>query len=314
MQIMRSIDGQALPPGSCCIALGFFDGLHIGHRQVIEAAAAAANAEQLSCCVFTFAFDHHYPEGKAGAQLLLSADIRDRLLEDWGVTHLCCPNFSVIRDLSPEAFVQAVLCQKLGTKRLFCGENYRFGKKAQADVDALRQFGGQYGFTVEVLPLMQSGGAAVSSSRIRALVAEGDMPAAHALLGRPYAIDFEVIHGMRLARKLGAPTINQAMPEGFVVPRFGVYATVATVAGKRYPAVTNVGVKPTVGKDCGVLAETYIMDYAGDLYGKHVFVEFYQFIRSEQRFADIHSLCEQIRRDAKVAEQLAKTPACLTYR
>jgi riboflavin kinase/FMN adenylyltransferase len=184
-----------------------------------------------------------------------------------------------------------------------CGENFRFGKGAAGDTAALRHLCGDSP-AVEVLPLVILDGAPISSSQIRAAIRAGEMERANRLLGRRFTIDFEVVHGRQLGRTLGTPTINQPFPEGFVEPKFGVYATLATAQGREYAAVTNVGVKPTVGSD-RVLAETYIHGFSGDLYGQSVRVSFLRFLRPERKFEGIEALREQIVRDSEIAARTA---------
>lgn len=305
MDVMKTIDGHALSPQGSCVALGLFDGLHIGHHAVIHAMVQKAKAQSLTACVFTFTFDHVRPQAKLSAQQLITGHMRDSILEGWGVNQLMCPDFLAIQHLTPEEFIDRVLCFRLGAKHLFCGADYHFGKGAQADAQTLRRLGEERGLEVTVLPLVQDGGEPVSSTRIRALVAEGNMPQARKMLGRPYTVDFEVAHGLNLAYQLGAPTINQPMPESYVYPRFGVYMTTATVGGKRYPGVTNVGVKPTVGAGNGVIVETFILGYSGDLYGQRIPVEFYEFIRPEKKFPNLDALSKQIHCDAQTVKRIA---------
>lgn len=305
MYVMKTIDGCTLPLKESCVALGLFDGLHIGHRAVVDAMVQAADADALTACVFTFTLGHVRPEAKLSARRLITDSIRNRILEEWGVSHLLCPDFSTIRDFDPEEFVDRVLCQRLSAKHLFCGADYRFGKGAQADAQTLRELGAKRGMKVTVLPLIESDREPVSSTRIRARLAEGEMMRVREMLGRPYTVDFEVVHGLNLAYQLGSPTINQPMPESYAYPRFGVYMTVATVDGKRYPGVTNVGVKPTVGANDRVIVETFILGYSGDLYGRRIPVEFYEFIRPEQKFPNLDALKAQIQCDTETVKGIA---------
>jgi riboflavin kinase/FMN adenylyltransferase len=151
--------------------------------------------------------------------------------------------------------------------------------------------------------MLEAQGGAVSSSRVRALLREGAVEAANALLGRRFAIDFEVVHGRRIGRTLGTPTINQPLPDGFIEPRFGVYATATRLGGEVYSSVTNVGVKPTFGSD-RALAETYIHGFSGDLYGQKPLVEFIGFIRPERRFESPEALRAQIMEDNERAAEV----------
>lgn len=287
------------------VALGLFDGLHLGHRAVIQAALDTAARLSLTPAVFTFSIDNSRPAAKPGTGQLLSRGMRERLLGDMGISVLLSPPFEEFRGLTPAEFVEVILRGRLGATHVFCGENFHFGKNAAGNVAVLTQLGGRLGIEVHTLPLVTADGAVVSSTRIRECVAAGDMPVAARLLGRPFAIDFEVIHGRRLGRTLNSPTINQPLPPWFAVPRYGVYASLATVDGVRHASVTNVGVKPTVGSDAP-LAETYIHDFDGDLYGRRILVEFLEFIRPERKFASVEELRGQIHRDSAAADEIAR--------
>lgn len=304
MITFHSLQEAYFPQKGTSVALGLFDGLHPGHQLVIRSAVQTAQRQALTPCVFTFSIGHSSPAAKPTAGRLCTASIREQLLSGLGVSHILCPSFDEFREQTPEAFVRDVLHGVLHAGYVFCGENYRFGKDADGSVADLYRLGARFGIEVFTLPLLDLEGAPVSTTRIRNCIVSGDMPQAMRLLGRPFAIDFEVIHGRRLGRTINSPTINQAVPDWFVSPRYGVYATVATVQGRRCPAVTNVGRKPTVGSD-RLLAETCILGYDGDLYGQQIPVEFYQFIRPEQKFASVEELRAQIRRDAATAKEIA---------
>lgn len=275
------------------LALGVFEGLHIGHRAVI---CQAAGRSGLTAAVFTFA--GRLPKGEGGA--LLTAERRDALLTDMGGEETITADFEAIRDLSPEAFVRDVLREQLDVRLVTCGFNFRFGKNGAGTVDTLRTLGAAHGIEVIAVPAVEVDGQAVSTSRIRLCLQAGDMPLANRLLGVPFTLDFPVVHGRRLGRQLGAPTINQPLPAGFVQPRFGVYAAAVEVAGQVTYGVTNIGVKPTVGAD-SPLAETWIPTFAGDLYGQRVRVTPIRFLRAETAFDSLDALQQQIHRDGASA-------------
>ena len=303
MDISRSLRSLALPAGSTCAALGLFSGLHLGHMAVINQMLALAKAGGLKPLVFTFTAERHAPAAKGSMTGLLSFEQMCALLSQAGVGQIVCPEFDEFCALTPERFVREVLYTRLGVAGVVCGFDYRFGKDALGDTNSLRALCARLGIAAEVVPAVLVDGQPAASRRIRALVESGEIPAANRLLGRHFAIDFEVVRGRQLGRTLGLPTINQVFPPGFTLPRFGVYATRSCLGGKIYSSVTNVGVKPTVGSEA-VLAETYIQDFSGDLYGERVNVEFVQFLRPEQTFPDLCALKAAISADAAQAKAI----------
>ena len=290
-----------LSVGPTAVALGMFDGLHLGHQHVIRQVVRAAGEEGLTPCVFTFTTSSGQPDAKTHNRRLSSYRLREQLLEEMGVGVMLRPDFAAIRGLSAEEFVRGILVEKLDARFVSCGVNFRFGKGAAGDAAALEQLCGPLGVRVAANPLVEMDGELISSTRIRRCIAAGEIPLANRLLGRSFTIDFEVVYGRQLGRTLDSPTINQPFPHDFVVPRYGVYATVTWVDGRCYPSVTNVGTKPTVGSDA-VLSETYIHSYSGDLYGRRIAVEFLEFVRPERKFTSIEELKAQIWHDASVTE------------
>lgn len=282
------------------VALGFFDGVHPGHRRVIEA-AAQGRTEGAVLCVYTFDTATFTAKGLPG--LLCEDEEEARLLEELGVEELFRADFSAVCHLTPEQFVQQVLHRQLGAVRVTCGFNYRFGVGGAGDAALLETLCAAYGIAVTVVPEVVVDGIPVSSTAIRQAIAAGDMDTARRLLGRPYGITAPVVEGRRLGRTLGVPTINQPLNPRLVHPRYGVYASRVEIGSVPYPAVTNIGVKPTVGADAP-LAETYILGYEGDLYGAAPTVYPVKFIRPEQTFASLEALQAQIRQDADTAAAL----------
>ncbi len=293
---------QNMPNGPTAVALGFFDGVHLGHRQVLSA-AVHAKADGLIPCAFTFSVQRGMPHSKEGQGLILSEERKMTLLNELGMEYMICPDFSEIREYSAEDFVVQVLAGQLRAKRICCGNDFRFGRGATGSLTLLSLLCPQLEIELQIIPPVTVGGITVSSTRIREFIMHGNMEQAAILLGRPYCCDFPVAHGRQLGRTLGFPTINQPYPQGYVIPKFGVYAARVTVEGKVYSGVTNVGVKPTVGSS-GPLAETYIEGYSGDVYGQRVQVELLQFLRPEQKFENVQQLRQQIARDALSAKQI----------
>ncbi len=284
------------------VAVGFFDGVHRGHRAVIEAALAHKN-EGLDACVFSFSIQSASPEKKKGTRLLQTPTLKAKSVGALGADWLLTPDFSQFKGLSPEQFALDVLMRGLNARVVCCGYDYHFGKGACAGAKELAELLTPYGVRVEQIGAVLDNGLPVSSTRIRDALATGDIETANRLLGRAFAIDFPVAHGKGLGRELGFPTANQLIGEGYAQPRFGVYATQVLIDGVVHAAVTNVGIKPTVGSD-SVGAESYILDWSGDLYDRTIETRFLSFLRPEQKFESLDALKAAIRQDADRARAL----------
>lgn len=283
----------------CSLALGAFDGLHLGHLAVVERAVALGTIQGLEPAVFTF------PQSPHGEGSVIMERDKERLLEEMGIRRMYSVAFSRVRNWTAKEFAREWLFSRCAAKQLCCGEDFRFGKGAQGEVSLLRQLCGEAGSSLTVVSPVLDKGEKVSSTRIRRAIKEGKIPLANRLLGRPFGFSLEVIHGNHIGTGLGTPTINQALPEGFVLPRFGVYASWARVAGEYFYGVTNIGLKPTVGSD-RVLSETWLPDFQGDLYGKRVRLFLLDFIRPERKFASLEELKCEIQKNAGQASEAAK--------
>lgn len=291
-------------PGNTAIALGSFDGLHRGHTAVIQK-ALSQKARGLIPCVAAFDRSPARVLHRQSSSLLMTDSYRSKVLEELGVERLILLPFEEIRSLSPERFLDDVLIKRFGAKFVCCGFNYHFGAGGTADSSTLSELCHKRGVESAILPAVLDHERPISSTRIRALIASGDVTTAARLLGRPFTIDFEVIAGKRIGRLMGTPTLNQQPPPGFIEPMRGVYASVARVGGKWYPSVTNFGVKPTVGSPAP-LFETWIPEWSGDLYGHHIEVAILSFMRPEQKFSDLDLLRSQILHDGHCAIQIAR--------
>jgi riboflavin kinase/FMN adenylyltransferase len=300
MKIIPSLNKLEREDTPCSLALGAFDGLHRGHMAVIHAACAPGKeGQEWEPAVFTF---HSSPSGNCA---VLTGRDKERILEHAGVRRLYSLDFQEVRDWEAETFVRELLFHTCNARRLCCGEDFRFGKGARGDVAMLGRLCEEAGVELYVVPPVTDGGEKVSSTRIRKAVEEGNIPLANRLLGRPFGFSLEVIHGNHIGGTvLGTPTINQAIPEGFVLPRFGVYASWCRVGGRYFYGVTNVGVKPTVGSD-KVLAETWMPDFTGDLYGKRVRVFLLEFLRPEKKFDSMEELKAAIGENGRQAKAVA---------
>lgn len=296
MQHVKLSDVTATPRA---VALGVFDGLHIGHRAVISAACGvrheAAQGPFLTACVLSLT-----DVPKAHRRLTTDHGIDD-VCETLGVDEWLSVPFETIAHLSPERFVREILHERLRAKTVCCGENYRFGCGGNGNAEVLANLCEPLGIAVMVVPSVNVDGAPVSTTRILEALAQGDMALVRRLSGRPYVITQTVVHGNHIGRTWGFPTVNQVL-EDIALPRFGVYASLVTLEdGICRQALTNIGVRPTVGDVAHPLAETWIADFDGDLYGHTLQVELVRFVRDERRFHDMAALKEQIDRDREQA-------------
>lgn len=298
-----SLSGATVSPTGTSVALGMFDGVHMGHRRIITAAKNKSTELGISTSVLLFSSSPH------GAPMLLPLNDRLEEIRALGVDFAYVYDFAELRDLAPEDFVKEVLTDTLHAKAAFAGYNYHFGKKASGDAEMLctlcKASGIHCGITEEVDAL----GAAVSSTRIRQLLQEGDIESVNTLLTYPYYLRETVAHGKALGRKLGLPTINQKFGAR-LIPAHGIYYTKAVIDGVEYPAVSNVGVRPTVEQTDTANLETHILDFDGDLYGKTVTVRFYQKGREEMTFDTVDELKAAVDADcARARAYFAKEEA-----
>lgn len=304
MQIYHSV-ADCQPCGRGAVALGFFDGLHIGHAAVVSR-TLSYQQEGLCPCVFTFTMDGGHPAAKSTANALTTERQKEQLLESWGVRLVLCPDFSEFHAMEPESFVDEILVRRLNANAACCGEDFRFGKKAAGDVGQLAALCQARGIRLDVVPPVTFEGERVSSTRIRSLLGEGRVADANRMLGRAFGYDFTVVRGKQLGRKLDSPTINQRLSDGFVPLRHGVYASVSFAGGAWHPSVTNIGLRPTVEDTTAVNSETYICGFSGDLYGARVEVRLLAFLRPEQRFPSVEALRARIHADAEASVPIAE--------
>ena len=301
MQIYSQLAPLEVDPSKgTAVAMGFFDGIHIGHRAVIEGAVRWARAHGAAPAGFTFGLP---TENKMKGKRLLSTADKHALIESLGVEHYLCPEFEQIKGMSPEQFVLGIV-RDCHARALFCGENFTFGAKAAGNPDLLKKLCAPLGVEVVVVPMAQFEEKPVSSTRIRTALEGGDIPAANAMLGMPYAIRFAVHHGAGLGRTLGVPTINQIYPNGFQMPRFGIYITRTKIGDQWYPSATGLGTRPTVNADeTKVTCETFIPDFSGDLYGTDPVVEFHAYLSPSKKFETLDQLRDCINHAAQRAKE-----------
>lgn len=301
MEQFHSLEG--LPDfGETTVAVGYFDGVHLGHQAVIR--AAEENSARKSI-VFSFTTGSEEKEdvGK-GAPRLITLEEKARLCAQLGVDYLVTPSFSAIKELSPRAFVEEILKGKLQAKEISCGYDFHFGKNAEGNGVLMEQFCEENGILLKQHDPVDYEGAPISTSRIRRDLSEGKIDQVNNMLGRLISYHSEVVHGEKLGRKLGFPTANQFFASHQAIPLYGIYASIVEIDGKRYPGVTNIGIKPTIEGQHQPNMETFIEEFSGNLYGKDVRVGLYKFLRSEQKFKDIDALKGQIGIDAEHAKSM----------
>lgn len=281
------------------IALGNFDGVHAGHAKLLE--IAVKRAEEKGAVPAVWSFDGYSPKTRGNCIILPSE--RPGIFKNFGIKVLFTCRFEEIRDMPAHSFITDMLIKKCGCIHTVCGYNYRFGKGAQGSAKMLQSILSDNGYGADIVDMVTVNGIPVSSTLIRNHLSDGDVFAAAKLLGRYFSLDLPVVHGAHLGTGLGFPTFNQNYPENIVRLKAGVYVTRASFDGQSYTAVTNVGIKPTVGGNA-FCCETHIPDYSGDLYGKTVKIEFLDYIRAEKKFGTIEELCAQIKTDIEKVRNL----------
>jgi riboflavin kinase / FMN adenylyltransferase len=281
------------------VAIGTFDGVHLGHREVIRGADTVLTFDPHPMSVIN-------PE--AMPKLLNPFPIRRDLIAGLGVEELVVIPFDrEFAAMEADDFVDRVIVRQVGAAEVSVGENFRFGKKAQGTPDLLRS---RDGLETRVVPLVEVEGETVSSSHIRGLVAAGEVDKAAQFLGGPFLFEGEVVAGDRRGRKLGMPTANLVPDDRLVCPGHGVYAAWA----HGYPAAVNVGVRPMFETGRGLLIEAYLIGFEGDLYGETLRIAFLERLRGERRFDTQEALVEQMRKDVEQAQEICERAATVSRR
>ncbi len=286
------------------LTLGNFDGLHLGHQRIIRKVSARARGLGTKSVVYTF--DPHPLKVVAphkSPPLILDSEDKARLIGSFGIDYLIFARFTKgFAATHPREFVEKVLHKALSVKEVWVGHDFSFGKGRAGTVSSLKELGRELGFKVFVIPAYKKGGHIVSSSRIRALIKEGAVKGAAALLGRNYSIKGKVVRGKDIGKEIGFPTANLGV-ESELVPANGVYAAYAIIEGSKLPAVLNIGVAPTFGgKERRV--EAHILDFEGDIYGKRMEVYFVRRLRDEKAFKSKDALVRQIAKDTERARAI----------
>lgn len=274
------------------LALGNFDGVHIGHMHLLKNAKKYAAENGYEFGVYTFVDS---PKFRLANHSILS-DLQMRISD---ISHKINPDFVYlerfddVKDFEVNEFVDYIV-SKFDVATCFCGENFSFGKNASGNAETLAELMKNIGRSAEIISTLSDDSAPVSSTRIRALIEEGNVEKVSKLLMHPYGFVSKVVHGAHLGHTLGFPTVNQIIPKHLAVPKYGVYSTLVIIDDREYIGVTNFGVKPTVSSDNTPVAETYIIDFDGDVYDKNVGIYFCRMLREEKKFASLDELKKNI--------------------
>ncbi len=291
---------------STSATIGNFDGVHIGHKKILTAIKKEAKQQGLSSCVITF---HPHPQKVLqNIDIPLLVPIRERLklLEEQGIDVVACYTFTKdIAKISAQDFVTDILVRKLNLKHLIVGPDFSFGRKREGNLSLLNKMGSEYGFDTEVVETALLDGEIVSSTSIRNLVREGNLIKAGKFLGYNFYIEGQIKEGEKRGRQIGFPTANLET-DWDILPKVGVYATLANVGGTKHQSITNIGFRPTFGQN-ELLIETHIFDFNEDIYKKRMKVEFVDRVRDEQKFNGPEALVEQIKKDVEKVKEILST-------
>lgn len=288
--------------GRRAVALGLFDGVHVGHRKVIGY-TAELEKNGLIPTVFTFNNETIGIKHNQMLEYIYSDAYKAELMKNLGICEIYSSDFNTLKDMNGEEFASEILVNRLNAGYVICGRDFHFGKNAVCGGKELAELGRQYGFSVSITDDVQICGKTVSSNAIRAHLKNGEVDVLPELLGDEYTVSGEVVYGNQIGRTLDFPTINQPYKKGQLVPKHGVYSSSVKIDGKSYKSVTNIGVKPTIEGERAPLAETHIIDYSGNLYGMTLDVKIKEFMRSEQKFSSFGALKSAVMADIEYCKK-----------
>lgn len=308
MEIIKDIN--QIKWENTAITIGKFDGIHIGHQKLLH---KVLSAKGNGCTSVVFTFDRFPGKMFSGEErfFLTSEEEKQEFMRELGMDYyVMFPFTKETAAMEPEKFFSEILVGTMKVKELYVGRNFRFGKDRKGDVTLLKELAGQYGVSFEAIEKETYQGDVVSSSRIRDLVLDGEMENVTAMLGRAYTVSGPVIHGKRLGRTIGFPTINLSIPDGKIRPKSGVYCSKVRIEGNEFFGITNIGTKPTVQEEPVYGAETFLLECNENLYEKKVVIELLHYVREEQKFSSLDELMQQLERDKQYSrtffEGLAK--------
>lgn len=284
------------------VALGNFDGLHKGHLAVINEAVIQKHNGLLPVVLIFNIHPRQKLSGNAPKKIMTVASQIKEISKLGATVEIL--DFEDVMNMSPEEFVRDVLIEKFNAAYVSCGFNFRFGKNGAGNTRILNELCEKHSVKLSVANEQTADGECISSTKIRNALQNGEIERANTMLGRHFSYDFEVVHGAGIGAKLiGFPTINQIFPEDHIVPKSGAYSSAAVIDGKLYPAMTNIGIRPTVG-GTQTRSETFILGFSGDLYGTNTQVKLISYIREEKKFPSLEALSAQLKKDSVKAEMI----------
>lgn len=286
------------------MALGFFDGIHVGHAALINKIKQRAEETGAEPAVLTFDVHPDNLVFKKTVPLINSAEDRENILSRcFGIDDVVVIHFSQrVMHMDWQDFIDELI-DEMNLRWIVVGHDFCFGYKGLGTAEKLKAYCAERGVGCDIIPAVCRDGVVVSSTLIRQLIETGEMEKANEYLGHPHTLTDVIRTGYHLGTKMGTPTINMSFPQGVIIPRHGVYAAKAYIDGQEYMSVTNVGIRPTVSDSGNVNVESFLLDFCGNLYGHRAHIDFYKFLRPERKFDDVNELAAQIKSDAQTTRE-----------
>lgn len=286
------------------MALGFFDGIHVGHAALINKIKQRAEETGAEPAVLTFDVHPDNLVFKKTVPLINSAEDRENILSRcFGIDDVVVIHFSQrVMHMDWQDFIDELI-DEMNLRWIVVGHDFCFGYKGLGTAEKLKAYCAERGVGCDIIPAVCRDGVVVSSTLIRQLIETGEMEKANEYLGHPHTLTDVIRTGYHLGTKMGTPTINMSFPQGVIIPRHGVYAAKAYIDGQEYMSVTNVGIRPTVSDSGNVNVESFLLDFCGNLYGNRARIDFYKFLRPERKFDDVNELAAQIKSDAQTTRE-----------
>lgn len=286
------------------MALGFFDGIHVGHAALINKIKQRAEETGAEPAVLTFDVHPDNLVFKKSVPLINSAEDRENILSRcFGIDDVVVIHFNQrVMHMDWQDFIDELI-DEMNLRWIVVGHDFCFGYKGLGTAEKLKAYCAERGVGCDIIPAVCRDGVVVSSTLIRQLIETGEMEKANEYLGHPHTLTDVIRTGYHLGTKMGTPTINMSFPQGVIIPRHGVYAAMAYIDGQEYMSVTNVGIRPTVSDSGNVNVESFLLDFCGNLYGHRARIDFYKFLRPERKFDDVNELAAQIKSDAQTTRE-----------